>query len=48
MRLRAFGSDINVKILERPTISYFKKVLTVYDEKIESIKGIIDDEVKNL
>jgi hypothetical protein len=34
-RLNVFNSDVNVKLQERPTISYLKKVLSAYDVKIE-------------
>jgi ABC-type phosphate/phosphonate transport system ATPase subunit len=30
-RLNVFNSDINTKLHDRPTISYFKKVLSAYD-----------------
>ena len=34
-RLNVFNSDVNTKLHDRPTISYFKKVLSAYDQKIE-------------
>jgi len=48
MRLSAFASDTNVKLLERPTISYFKKVLKIYDKKIETIKETVTCELERL
>jgi len=48
MRLGALTSDVNVKMLERPTINYFKKVLSVYDEKIETFKVGVNIEVDNI
>ena len=33
-RFNAFNSDINNKLNERPTASYFKKILAAYDDKI--------------
>jgi hypothetical protein len=32
-RFNAFNSDINSKLSERPTTSYFKKILNSYDDK---------------
>ena len=34
-RLNVFNSEVNIKLHDRPTISYFKKVLAAYDSKIE-------------
>jgi hypothetical protein len=34
-RLNVFNSDVNTKMHDRPTISYFKKILAAYDKKIE-------------
>lgn len=34
-RLNVFNSDVNTKLHDRPTINYFKKVLSAYDQKIE-------------
>jgi hypothetical protein len=34
-RLNVFNSDVNIKLHDRPTIAYFKKVLSAYDSKIE-------------
>jgi len=34
-RLNAMNSDINTKLADRPTIDYFKKVIQLYDAKIE-------------
>jgi hypothetical protein len=30
------NSDVNTRIAERPTVTYFKKVLAKYDLKIEA------------
>ena len=38
-RMSVISSDVNVRIGERPTISYFKKVLNKYDQKIECFKS---------
>jgi hypothetical protein len=35
-RLNVFNSDLNTKLQDRPTMTYFKKVLGAYDSKIES------------
>jgi hypothetical protein len=35
-RLSALTSDMNVKLADRPTIQYFKKVLSTYDQKIDA------------
>ena len=34
-RLTVFNSEVNTKLMDRPTIVYFKKVLQAYDQKIE-------------
>ncbi len=33
-RLTVLNSEINTKLIDRPTNQYFRKVLTSYDEKI--------------
>ena len=40
-RLNVFNSDVNTKLMDRPTISYFKKVLSAYDVKIEQFNIIL-------
>ena len=35
-RMSAMTSDTNVKLADRPTIGYFKKVLSTYDKKIDA------------
>lgn len=41
-RINVFNSDINTKLTERPTIAYFKTVLSAYDEKIENFNVVLN------
>ena len=47
-RLNVFNQDLNAKIADRPTINYFKKVLAVHDEKIDSYSNALEEELKKL
>jgi hypothetical protein len=42
-RLNVFNSEVNVKLHDRPTISYFKKVLQAYDSKIELFNAALNE-----
>jgi len=42
-RLNVMNSDINVKLTERPTITYFKKALHTYDDKIEHFNVLLEE-----
>lgn len=42
-RLTVFNSEVNTKLLDRPTIIYFKKVLQAYDQKIEQFNAALND-----
>ena len=47
-RLNVFNSDINTKLSDRPTIIYFKKVLSAYDTKIDSFNFALNDHIMKL
>ena len=47
-RLNVFNSEINVKLHDRPTISYFKKVLAAYDTKIEQFNAALNEHIEKL
>jgi hypothetical protein len=47
-RLNVFNSELNEKLHDRPTISYFKKVLSVYDTKIELFNGLLNEQMEKL
>ena len=47
-RFQTFNSDMNQKLQERPTISYFKKVLGAYDVKIENFGKTLDEQMEKL
>lgn len=47
-RLSVFNSDVNTKLHDRPTISYFKKVLGAYDTKIEQFNYALNEQVEKL
>ena len=42
-RLQVFNTDINTKLHDRPTIAYFKKVLSAYDVKIEQFNYALNE-----
>jgi hypothetical protein len=44
-RLNVFNSEVNSKLADRPTTSYFKKVLSAYDEKIETFNDSLNDHI---
>ena len=47
-RLTIFNSEMNTKLLDRPTIQYFKKVLQAYDQKIEQFNAALNDQMEKL
>ena len=47
-RLNVFNSEVNSKLADRPTTSYFKKVLSAYDQKIESFNDSLNDHIDKL
>lgn len=47
-RLNVFNSDINTKLVDRPTISYFKKVLSTHEEKIDNFNLLLTKEIDAL
>lgn len=47
-RLGIFNQDVNTKLHDRPTISYFKKVLGAYDTKIEQFNYALNEQVEKL
>ena len=47
-RLNVFNSEVNSKLADRPTTSYFKKVLSAYDEKIETFNDSLNDHIQKL
>ena len=47
-RLNTVNSDINSKLQERPTISYFKKVLSAYDTKIDNFSAALEEQMEKL
>ena len=47
-RLNVFNSDVNTKMLDRPTIQYFKKVLQAYDQKIEQFNNVLNEQMEKL
>jgi hypothetical protein len=47
-RLNVFNSDVNTKLQDRPTINYFKKVLSAYDQKIEQFNSTLNEQMEKL
>lgn len=47
-RLGVFNSDVNTKLQDRPTIQYFKKVLSAYDQKIEQFNEALNFQMEKL
>ena len=47
-RLNVFNAELSTKLHERPTIAYFKKVLTAYDSKIESFNQTLKKNMAKL
>ena len=47
-RMSIISADVNERISERPTITWFKRVLTKYDEKIENFKSELDFKISTL
>lgn len=47
-RLNVFNSDVNTKLHDRPTINYFKKVLSAYDQKIEQFNSALNEQMEKL
>ena len=47
-RLNVFNSEVNSKLADRPTTSYFKKVLSAYDEKIENFNDSLNNHIQKL
>lgn len=47
-RIHALASDLNTKLEERPTIIYFKQVLSAYDRKIEYFNKFLGENMDNL
>jgi hypothetical protein len=41
-RLTAINDSISVKLTDRPTIAYFKKVLLTYDKKVDAVANSIN------
>ena len=35
-RIQAINQDVKLKLADRPTITYFKKVLSAYEQKIDA------------
>ena len=42
-RLNVFNADVNAKMQDRPTIGYFKKILSAYDRKIEYFNEALNE-----
>jgi len=47
-RLNVFNSEVNIKLHDRPTISYFKKVLSAYDSKIDQFNAQLAEQMEKL
>ena len=47
-RLSAMHSDMISKLKNRPTLDYLKKVLRLYDEKIEIFNSTLNEQVEKL
>ena len=47
-RLSAMHSDFAAKLKNRPTTDYLKKVLRLYDEKIDIFNATLNDQVEKL
>ena len=47
-RLNVFSVDVNAKLVDRPTIAYFKKLLTAYDTKIEKFNECLNEQMDKL
>lgn len=47
-RLNVFNSEVNIKLHDRPTISYFKKVLHAYDAKIDQVNDTLKENLQKL
>lgn len=44
-RIGLVHSDMSMKLQDRPTLTYFKKVLTAYDQKIEQFNISLNDQI---
>ena len=47
-RLNVFNSEVNSKLTDRPTTSYFKKVLSTYDSKIDTFNESLNNHIDKL
>ena len=47
-RINILNSDINTKLLERPTFNHIKKSLDVYDIKIASVEATLEETIEKL
>ena len=47
-RLNVFSVDVNAKLVDRPTIAYFKKLLSAYDSKIEQFNEALHEQMEKL
>ena len=47
-RLNVFSVDVNAKLVDRPTIAYFKKLLSAYDTKIEKFNEALNEQIEKL